>query len=173
MRIAENSIAFFFALCYYAGMKKLLFCVLLTLAAWSAFCKPGDVLYVGVKEVKLKDGTGFFAKKTFTVYYGDAAVVIGEKGGWTQIQIQNNSSVKGWISASSMTKKKIITGNTVSATTQELALAGKGFSPDAEKAFKSDNPQKRYDLVDQIEKNSVAEDTLQTFITNGKLNGGE
>ncbi|GMO50895.1 MAG: hypothetical protein Pg6C_15180 [Treponemataceae bacterium] len=154
-------------------MKKLLVCVLLIFPVLSAFCKPGDVLYVGVKEVKLKEGTGFFAKKTFTVFYGDVAVVIGEKGNWTQIQIQGNSAVRGWISASSLTKKKIITGNSVSATAQELALAGKGFSPDAEKAFKSDNPDKRYDLVDQIEKNSVTENTLLAFIFNGKLNGGE
>jgi hypothetical protein len=166
------SLALYRALCYYRYMKKLLLCVLVTFAALSAFCKTGDVLYVGIKEVKLKDGTGFFARKTFTVYYGDVAVVVGEKGSWTQIQIQGNSSVRGWIASSSLTKKKIITGNSASTTTQELALAGKGFSPEAEKTFKSDNPEKRYDLVDRIEQNSVSEDKLQAFLANGKLNGG-
>jgi uncharacterized protein YgiM (DUF1202 family) len=169
---ARTALAFCRFFCDYNSMKKLLLCALLTLAAWGAFCKPGDVLYVGIKETKLKDGTGFFARKTFTVYYGDTAVVIGEKGSWTQIQIQGNSSVRGWIAASSLTKKKIISGNSASTTPQELALAGKGWSPEAEKTFKSDNPDKRYDLVDRMEKNTVSEERLRTFLTDGKLNGG-
>jgi uncharacterized protein YgiM (DUF1202 family) len=169
---ARAALAFCRFFCDYNSMKKLLLCALLTLAAWGAFCKPGDVLYVGIKETKLKDGTGFFARKTFTVRYGEAAFVIGEKGSWTQIQIQGNPSVKGWIASSSLTKKKIISGNSASTTPQELALAGKGFTPEAEKTFKSDNPDKRYDLVDRIEKNSVSDDKVRTFISDGRLNGG-
>jgi hypothetical protein len=81
--------------------------------------------------------------------------------------------VQGWISASSLTKKKIITGKTVNASASEIALAGKGFSPEAESVFKSDNPEKRYDLVDAVERIVVDEESVKTFIAQGSLNGGE
>jgi uncharacterized protein YgiM (DUF1202 family) len=154
-------------------MKKLVFIIVFAgLAAWSAFCAPGDVLYVGVKNAPLKAGTGFFQKTNATVYYGDAVVVVSEQKNWVQVRLQTNSSVRGWVSASSLTKKKIITGKTVSASADEIALAGKGFSPEAESVFKSENPEKRYDLVDAIEAIIIEDSALNEFITAGNLNGG-
>jgi hypothetical protein len=135
-------------------------------------CKAGDILYVGVKEAALKNGTGFFAKKTAAVSYGDVVVVVSEKGSWTEVTLQSNRSTRGWIHTSSLTKKKIITGKTVSASADEIALAGKGFSPEAESVFKNQNPEKRYDLVDSIEKIVPDESALSAFISEGSLNGG-
>ena len=82
----------------------------------------------------------------------------------------------GWIATGSLTKKKIVKssgGSTVKASTSEIALAGKGFSGESEKAYKSANVALDYAKVDEIEKISVSSDDLQDFIEVGNLSDGE
>ena len=55
----------------------------------------------------------------------------------------------------------------------ELALAGKGFSADTEKAFKNSGNNLNYDLIDETEKITVSEEELNQFIKEGNLFGGE
>jgi hypothetical protein len=51
----------------------------------------------------------------------------------------------------------------------EVALAGKGFTPEVEKAFRAKNPQMKYDLVDRIETYRVPVEDLQVFVRDGWL----
>ena len=48
-------------------------------------------------------------------------------------------------------------------------MAGKGFTPEVEKAFREKNPRMRYDLVDRVQSYKVDEDRLQAFIRVGNL----
>ena len=50
-----------------------------------------------------------------------------------------------------------------------MALAGKGFTPEVEKAFRDKNPKMNYNLVDRVESYRVNDDELQSFIRSGKL----
>lgn len=157
-------------------MKKLI-CLFSAFAlcaslVFAASFKSGATVYVSVKSAALKSGTGFFAKKTGTVSYGDNLIVVESNSKKSRVQ---SASITGWIPNGSLTSKKITKSgaSSVNASSNELALAGKGFSAEAEKAFKSSNAKLNYDEVDRIEKITVSDTELSAFISEGHLKGGE
>lgn len=155
-------------------MKKaflLLYIGLLFLPA--VFAKPGDTMYVNVKESTLKSGTNFFSSKNGNVYYGDPILVLEESGRWSKVQSLTNPSINGWVSSANLTRKKIVQGKTGEFSEKELALAGKGFSAEVEGAMQERHGELRFDLVDQIEKTTISDDILLVFLTEGNLLGGE
>lgn len=161
------------------AMKKII-CLLCatTLFACALFAtsfKPNATVYVSVKSSSLKSSTGFFAKKTATVTYGDALIVLESNSKKSRVRLSSNASVTGWIPNGSLTSKKITkSGSTsVNASSNELALAGKGFSEAAEKAFKSSNTNLNYAEVDRVEKITISDSELSSFVTEGHLNRGE
>ncbi len=136
----------------------------------------GTVMYVNVQKTSLKTGTGFFSGTVGTLSYGDKVEIVSEKSKWCEVVSSSNSALRGWIPASSLTKKKIVLSgdrNAVTASTDELALAGKGFSADAEKVFRGNDSNLRYDLVDKIEQNAPKMQDVYSFIVKGELSGGE
>lgn len=158
-------------------MKKVLCLISLVLLSSCLFgvsFKKNSTVYVCVKSTSLKAGTGFFSKSTGTVKYGDRLIV--EESNNKKSKVKNSSgSVSGWISNGSLTSKKIAStsGDSVVASKSELALAGKGFSADTEKAFKNSGNNLNYDLIDETEKITVSEEELNQFIKEGNLFGGE
>jgi hypothetical protein len=131
----------------------------------------GKKVYVSVKEGKLKSSTWFFAGTTGTFSYGDAFTVIGVKGSW--VELRGTNDVTGWTSASNVTTRQIInTGNRTSASADELALAGKAYSPEVEKAYK-DSSQVDYAAVDLMESFVISDEELLQFMQDGNLNMGE
>ncbi|HBB43761.1 MAG TPA: hypothetical protein DEO40_07045 [Treponema sp.] len=159
-------------------MKKsimLLLCALLGFTAFAATTfKSGDTVYVSAKSTSLKSGTGFMSKTVGTVNYGDALTVISVSKKKVEVKSQRNSSLKGWIPIGSITKRKIVSSGAKSAvSSQELALAGKGFTEEAENAYKASSPNLDFKAVDAIEKIRIDEETVQAFIREGHLTGGE
>lgn len=61
-------------------------------------------------------------------------------------------------------------GKAREATQEEVALAGKGFTPEVEKAYREKNPRLKYGEVDEIESLRVDDDSLLAFIRAGNLN---
>ena len=145
------------------------------IAAFAAPFKKGSKAYVSVKSAQLKAGAESSAKNAGKLSYGDCVVVLeaGEK--YSRVSLESNSSVSGWVSNGSLTKKKIVaSGNSsVRASTDELALAGKGFSEEAENAYKASNPSLDFSLIDKIEKISVSQDELEAFKKEGNLHSPE
>ena len=89
---------------------------------------------------------------------------------FSKVFFNDNLSLAGWISNGSITKRKIYKNSYSSAATQdELALAGKGFSKNAEDAFKSYKKNLNYNLIDEMEKISVSDSELTDFIKQGHL----
>jgi uncharacterized protein YgiM (DUF1202 family) len=159
--------------------RKILFCLCaLFLSASVAFAastfKKGDKVYVTVKSASLKSGTGAFSGTTASVEYGDMMIVLQVSSKKVQVQLSSNMSKSGWIAAGSLTKKKIVkktNGSSVRASTDELALAGKGFSEAAESAFKSSNKNLNYAEVDEVEKITVSQSDQSSFVKEGGLEG--
>jgi hypothetical protein len=60
-------------------------------------------------------------------------------------------------------------GKAQEASRDEVALAGKGFTPEVEKAFRDKNPKMRYDLVNQVQAYKIDEQKIQTFLQAGNL----
>lgn len=158
------------------NMKKTISCIFVLSLAISAFCAgftAGKTVYVSVKTAKVKNGTSFFAKNVGNVSYGNSGTVVQSNGKNTQVKFSNG--VTGWITNGSLSSKKIVasTGSAGRVSTTELANAGKGFSAEAEKAFKSSNKNLDYNDVDELEKVSVSDAEIQNFIEEGHLSRGE
>ena len=145
--------------------------ILLILCLCSVFAKTGTKMYVKVEEAVLKESPSFWGKNGASVFYGEEVVILEEKNSWKKVQLVIDSSVSGWISESSLTKKKIVaSGNRVSASTEELALAGKGFTAEIEAEYKK-QASLNYDAVDKLETNLISFDRVLDFMAAGKLEG--
>jgi len=145
--------------------------ILLTLCLCSVFAKTGTKMYVKVEEAVLKESPSFWGKNGASVFYGEEVVILEEKNSWKKVQLVIDSSVSGWISESSLTKKRIVaSGTRVSASTEELALAGKGFTAEIEAEYKK-QASLNYDAVDKLETNLISFDRVLDFMTAGKLEG--
>jgi len=64
----------------------------------------------------------------------------------------------------------LITGTPVKETSSdEVALAGKGFTPEVESSYRSKHPEMNFAEVDKVESFKVDPASLQTFIKEGDL----
>jgi len=155
-------------------MKKLIFAVLFCLSVSGLFAqRVGDTLYVNVNSANLKSSTGFFASTTGTVRYTDEVRVLAVSGKWVQVRTSVGSRT-GWIAYASLTTKRMAPqGSTASASAREIALAGKGFSPEVEAEYKKGGQKVDYAAVDEMERVTVTERDLLAFIEEGRLAKGE
>lgn len=155
-------------------MRKMIFTALFCLSVTGLFAqKVGDTLYVNVKSANLKSSTGFFASTTGTVQYTDQVRVLAVNGKWVQVRTAVGNKT-GWITSASLTTKRMAPqGSSANASAQEIALAGKGFSPEVEAEYKKGGGQINYTAVDEMEKVTVTERDLLTFIEEGHLSKGE
>jgi SH3-like domain-containing protein len=139
----------------------------MVLAAGICFAQSaGSALYVSVKSADVKSGTGFFSGRIETLKLGDAVTLVSEKGKWYQVRTSKNT---GWAPRDSFSTRRVVASG--SATASEVALAGKGFSAEAETVYQKDGLD--YAPVDAMEKITVPLDELQKFVNDGRLNGGE
>jgi hypothetical protein len=129
-------------------------------------------MYVAAKNVVLKASTEFFAAEQGTLVYGNQVTILQDKGKWVEVQA-TQSSLQGWLAWSSLTSKRIIlSGTRTSASVQELALAGKGFSQEVETVYRQDHGFD-YEPIDAMETLQVSETSLYTFLIDGHLELGD
>ncbi|MDR3337687.1 MAG: hypothetical protein LBT16_10830 [Treponema sp.] len=135
----------------------------------------GRIMYVATKNVELKSSTGFFAETVVVLQYGDQVTVVRENGKWREVQPVRQPSLNGWILANSLTSKRIVSGAAASASADELALAGKGFSQEVERSYKkrTSGSVVNYQEIDAMEEISVSRQELYDFLTEGHLNKGD
>jgi len=124
--------------------------------------------YVAVKTTPLKSSIGFFAKDLGTLSLGDVVTVVQDDGKWSQIQA--GGGLAGWVTSSSLSARRVVTSNST-VTASEIAMAGKGFSPDMEMEYRKNGLD--YSQVDSMEQISVPADELFRFLNEGRLARGE
>jgi hypothetical protein len=135
--------------------------------------KDGKLLYVAIKTVTLKSHTGAFADSKGTLSYGAKVTQIKVEGNFTEVKSVDNPSLTGWVSTSSLTSKQIVAGSGASTTSaKEVALAGKGFSQEAEKTL-SQKKELNYADVDRVEAIRVREKDIEIFLKEGDLKLGK
>ena len=103
--------------------------------------------------------------------YGAVLEESRREGDWFRVSYQGK---QGWVHVSAVQEQKFdlssLAGGRARDTSQEeIALAGKGFTPEVEKAFRDKNPKMRYDLVNQVQSYKVDEQKLQAFLKAGNL----
>jgi uncharacterized protein YgiM (DUF1202 family) len=144
--------------------------VVLLASAAAAQIKEGQTAYVTAKSLPVKSGTGFFARTLGTLKYGDAVTVVRVNGKWAEIR--SSVQINGWAAQANLSSKRVTASGGSSASSREVAMAGKGFNEEVENAYKGSRAV-NYGAVDAMESNVVGDDELLAFITEGRLSMGD
>jgi len=107
---------------------------------------------------------------------GAKVTLIRQEGEWYKVDYQGTI---GWLHRQAVPEaapakvdlSRMLFGGPVKETrTDEVALAGKGFTPEVEASYRQKNPGLNYALVDRVESFGVDPAQLQKFIREGGLN---
>ncbi len=123
------------------------------------------------QEAVIRKDKRFFSPTVARAPYGSVVQQLERQGDWLRVDYQGK---QGWVQISAVQEQKfqpssLVGGQAREASQDEVALAGKGFTPEVEKAFREKNPKMRYDLVDHVQSCKVDEPRLQAFIRAGNL----
>lgn len=119
----------------------------------------------------VREDCKFFSPVRTKVKLNDILEIISIENDWLRVKF---GGVKGCIHKSAIEEKKFdlsgLTGTqSKGASSDEVALAGKGFNPEVEKAFKGKHPELDFHKVDEIEGYKITEENIRKFIKNGEL----
>ena len=137
-------------------------------AAWAA-----KEMSVQVRDGQLRNRASFLGTVVGTVAYGDRVTVNQTQAGWCEVAKADGA--KGWIHESALTPKKVVlaSGTTdarvQSVGSEEVALAGKGFSKEVEAEYKKQNKNVDYTWVDWMGQQTVSSERLVEFLKQGNL----
>ncbi|MCW7753311.1 SH3 domain-containing protein [Desulfobotulus sp. H1] len=127
----------------------ILACLLLALSGVSA-----AGLQVQVRSTPLREMPSFLAGSIRDIPYGQTVEELSRQGDWRRVQVTGTRTI-GWVHASALTERKIelAAGQALSGqvSADELALAGKGFSPEVEAAFRAENQELNYTWINRME----------------------
>ena len=136
------------------------------------FSTTNVFLSVQVKEAQLRSTPFFWGSVKAVLAYGNTVELIEDRGAWKMVTIRK---IKGWMHMSALTTNKIIlqAGKVdvkTGATSNELALGGKGFNAKVEADFKRKNQDIDYTKVDKMEALAIKPAQMQAFLRQGQVN---
>ncbi|MBW2062100.1 MAG: SH3 domain-containing protein [Deltaproteobacteria bacterium] len=133
------------------------------------------LLFVSVQVQKghVRSRPSFLGEIVATLSYGDRIRVRGKQGSWTKVRLPEGEG-EGWMHKSALTRKKIILDPEAAdveeaATSDELALAGKGFNEHVEARFKGKHQDLDYIIIDRMEQIIVSQEQISGFLKEGEL----
>jgi uncharacterized protein YgiM (DUF1202 family) len=161
---------------YFSG--PVLWVLLLVLVGSLAALSPGmaETLRVERSNTQLYQSPNFGSTTAGTVPPGAEVSVVSRSGDWVQVDYQGKS---GWMHKTAFPQASggggmklpgMLTGGPVKETkSDEVALAGKGFTPEVEAGYRQKNPGLNYAMVDEVERFQVNPAQLAAFIREGGL----
>jgi len=132
----------------------------------------GNMVKVKVQKSTIFQEPNFLSSTVASVEYGAQLEMLDELKDWIHVKFEGR---RGWIHKSSLTSSKFNLGtifvgtSSPSASHDEVAIAGKGFTPEVEDGYKQSHPEMNYAMVDEIESYRVEDDSLRDFIKRGGL----
>jgi uncharacterized protein YgiM (DUF1202 family) len=139
----------------------------------AAQIRAGQTVYVTARSLPLKSGIGFFARTLGTLAYGDSVTVLQINGKWAQVEYRGRTTISGWTAHTNLSTKRVLAaGGAGSASSREVAMAGKGFTEEVEDVYRETN-NVDFDAVDLIEAGRISDEDLLSFISEGRLSMGD
>jgi hypothetical protein len=155
-------------------MKKTM---LLMLFLVPAFCLAAEPVKVKVQKTSLFEQPNFFSRTVATLQFGDELEREEVVKDWAKVRFGQQM---GYVHQSALTSTKVdmktmlfSSSSSSEASQDEVALAGKGFTPEVEKNYGKAHPEMNYTLVDEIERYSVDPNSLRSFVQRGGLKVSE
>ncbi|MCR4899426.1 MAG: hypothetical protein K5907_01240 [Treponema sp.] len=157
---------------YIKSIILILITIGLTMPLFAASSSKSKTMYVTLESAQLKAKPAAASKKTGTVEYAEAVVVVKSEKSWVYVELADDSSVAGWLPESALTSKKIKEkAKAASADADEIALAGKGFNSTIEAIF-AEEFEVDFGVVDYIESLGIESEEAAVFAREGELNDG-
>lgn len=127
---------------------------------------------VQVKQCRLRSKPTFLGQVVTSLDYGARVEVDKEENSWVKVLPAIGSS--GWVHLSALSEKHIILNPNSreieeAASSDEIALAGKGFNREVEEKFKQDNQNIDFTWIDRMENIVISNADIQEFINRGGL----
>lgn len=153
-------------------MKTKVLAVLLVLSAGMTFAAS---MSVQVQTSKLRATPSQLGRVVATVKYGEVMQVESSQKVWYAVTTPDGK--KGWLHESVLSKKPIAmragtTDAAIGVSSDEVALAGKGFNEQVEAKLKADKSLD-FTWVDRMVAFDISSDQIVTFRKQGNLPGGE
>jgi len=151
-------------------MRIRILITLLFLAVISSVALAASVRVI-TQEGVIRKNRGFFSPPVIRAPYGSVLEEKGRQGEWLLVNYRRK---EGWIHKSAVQGQKfeiasLASGRAQESSQDEIAIAGKGFTPEVEKAFREKNPGMRYDQVNKVQNINLDEQRIQSFIRAGGL----
>jgi hypothetical protein len=134
------------------------------------------LMSVQVKEAQLRSAPSFLGPIVGPVAYGERVEALQQQGDW--VNVKSRTSQAGWIHQSALTKREVVLGAGAQGvasgnTSQEIALAGKGFNADVESQYRRSHKSADYTWVDRMESMRVTQNEMMTFLKDGAVKPSE
>lgn len=146
------------------------------LIATAAFATGREMsVEVGTAEIRTQPSS--FSSIVATAKYGDRFTVGEQKSGYTKITTADQKTT-GWIATSSLTKTKIVLAASgknadLAASSDEVALAGKGFNAEVEKQYRVKHANIDFTWIDKMEKVKIPTSEVLKFLREGGISVSE
>ncbi|MCG8618016.1 MAG: SH3 domain-containing protein [Desulfobacterales bacterium] len=131
-----------------------------------------NLMSVQVRQSHLRKGASFLSPVLGLLSYGDRVSVIDDtSSGWIKVK---SGSMTGFVHDSALTTKEVVLNPGAkdvekAASSEEYALAGKGFNEEVEGKFREGNPHLNFAAVDRMEKRQVSLKQMQAFMVQGRI----
>ncbi len=126
---------------------------------------------VQVRKADVRATPSFLGAIVHSLAYADRVTQIEKKGDW--VRISREGKPLGWVHHQSLSSKRIVlqAGEVAKtgASSEELSLAGKGFTEEVEKEYKARNAEIDFAPIDRMEKIKISPDDLSRFLDKGKV----
>lgn len=141
----------------------------LAFAAGGAAAAP---MKVQVQTTPLRAKPAFLSESVVSLTYGQTVDAFGKQGAWSQVRTPTGQV--GWVHESALAPKRIqwvpgAAAGTAGASSDEMALAGKGFSDQVEKQYRANNAAMDYAWVDKMAAVKVELSEVTKFVAEGGL----
>jgi len=152
--------------------RRIVIVGVLLLSAGAALAAAGGVMSVQIKEGQVRSTPSFLGKIVAALNYGDRVEVLEEQNAWARISLSGDPD-QGWIHVSALTDKQIVLKPGAkdvqrAATSDEVALAGRGFNAEVEQRYKS-REGLDYTWIDRMERVNFSPAQRLKFLKDGRV----
>ena len=146
--------------------------VLVAGLAWAA----GQVMSVQVRTSNLRSRPSFLGATVTEMVYGTQVRVGSRQGPW--VHVTGPQGRTGWLHESALSEDELamVSGDAIAATgasSEEIALAGKGFNDQVEQEYRKQNQDLDFQTVDRMEKIVITPEQAAAFLAAGLVKPAE
>ncbi|OGV66650.1 MAG: hypothetical protein A2283_08280 [Lentisphaerae bacterium RIFOXYA12_FULL_48_11] len=132
----------------------------------------GKIMSVQVEKGDLRSSPSALSAIVASVKYGDKLTIMEEQNKCCRVTTADGK--EGWIHSSALTKDKIELAAVskdakTGASTGEMALAGKGFTPQVEAQYKAKHADIDFTWIDKMAKMKVSTKEVLDFLKEGGI----